>query len=244
MPSAHGFVTFSPEHVAVLAGTAILALGLILDRRRLSGWDDRLLRVSLASVLLTSEVLSWITTLTQGRIPVPLQLCDLALFVIVVALVSLRLGVCQLAYFWALAGSLQAALTPDLQVGFPNFRWVNFFVAHCGVVLGAIYLAVTGRVRPRITTIAWVWGWTNVYAVMVSLINWRWGTNFGYLAHKPIQPSLLDLFGPWPGYIGAMEVMSLGSFILYYAPFAVAGRFVRSRCGSVVASHEPRILGQ
>jgi hypothetical integral membrane protein (TIGR02206 family) len=82
------------------------------------------------------------------------------------------------------------------------------------VVLSVIYLAVTGRVAPTPRSIWRVWGWTNAYAAAVGLINWVAGANYGYLAHKPMQPSLLDYLGPWPYYILAMEAVALASLYL------------------------------
>ena len=173
-------------------------------------------------MLLANELAGWGLAALQGVIRVPLQLCDLALFLTVWALLSLKPTVSELAYFWGLAGSLQAMLTPDLRYGFPDYWWVKFFITHCGVVLSVIYLAVTGRVRPTHQSIWKVWGLTNVYALAAGIANWAFGTNYGYLARKPVQPSLLDRCGPWPYYILAMEAVALLSFYLYYAPFAMA----------------------
>ena len=50
----------------------------------------------------------------------PMQLCDWAMFAVIAALVTLRRGVYEVAYFWGLAGTLQAILTPNLQSGFPE----------------------------------------------------------------------------------------------------------------------------
>jgi len=50
----------------------------------------------------------------------PMQLCDWAMFAVIAALVTRRRGVYELAYFWGLAGTLQAILTPNLRDGFPS----------------------------------------------------------------------------------------------------------------------------
>ena len=63
-----------------------------------------------------------------------------------------------------------------------------------------------------------IFGLTNLYAAGPGLLKRIFGTNYGYLAHKPVQPSLLDYCGPWPYYLVAMEVLMLGSLYLYYAP--------------------------
>ena len=218
----HRFVSFGPDHLGVLGVTLLGVVALIVSRERLRHLDDRRLRWVVAVGLVSNELLSWPIGLTHGHVRLPLQLCDLALVVTAWALVSLRPRASELAYFWGLAGSLQAVLTPDLREPFPTYWWLKFFIGHCGVVLSVVYLALTRRVEATPRSIWRVWGWTNVYAVAAGLINWRFGTNLGYLAHKPLQPSLLDYFGPWPFYIVALEATALASFALYYVPFACA----------------------
>jgi len=116
-----------------------------------------------------------------------------------------------------LAGSSQAVFTPDLREGFPTFPWATFFLGHCSVIMSAAYLVVRGRVRLTMASAWRVWGVSNGYLVVAGLVNWRLGTNFGYLAHKPFQPSLLDYLGPWPFYILAMELIALMLFCLCVA---------------------------
>ena len=226
-PPIHRFVPFGPDHLGVLLVTLLGVVALILSRERLRRLEDRRLRRVVAVGLIANELISWPIGLAYGHVRVPLQLCDLALVVTAWALVSLRPRVSELAYFWGLAGSLQAVLTPDLREPFGTYWWLKFFIGHCGIVLSIVYLALTRRVEATPRSIWRVWGWTNVYAVAAGLINWRFGTNLGYLAHKPSQPSLLDYFGPWPFYIVVLEAAAAASFALYYMPFAVAHRATR-----------------
>jgi len=214
------FILWGAEHRAVLVLTGLGILAVILARTRLqerrgkdAGW-----RRAIAVALIVNELIELGLATAQGTARVPFQLCDLAVVLTAWALWSLRPLVSELAYFWGVAGSLQAILTPDVHAGFPSYEWVKFFLTHCGVVLCVTYLAVTGRVSSTPQTVWRVFGLTNLYAAVAGLLNWRFGTNYGYLAHKPLQPSLLDYFGPWPYYILVMEVAALLSFFLYRAP--------------------------
>lgn len=215
MPVGHGFTPFGADHLLMLALTGLAALGLALSGRPTAREQDVWLRRALAAVLAGNEIVAFVVAAQQGVVRAPLQLCDLATGLSVWALLSLRPRVCELAYFWGLAGSLQAVLTPDLREGFPGFWWLKFFLGHGLVVLSAVYLASTGRVAVTHAGVWRAWGWTNVYALAAGTVNWASGTNYGYLARKPMQPSLLDYFGPWPYYILVMEAAALGSFYLY-----------------------------
>ena len=227
MQGNNQFVPFGPDHLMVLLGLSVATIALIVSGRWLRTLDDLLVRRGLAAVLITQELVAWLVGLTEGRLLVPFQLCDFALWLPIWALLSLRPRVGELAFFLALGGSLQAIVTPDLGKAFPNFWWFSFFLGHCSVVLSVVYLAVTYRVRPTQRSVWRVWLIVNVYAVAAGMLNFTLGTNFGYLARKPMQPSVLDYFGPWPYYILAMEAIALVSFYLYYAPFVLARRIRR-----------------
>lgn len=207
------FQPFGPDHWAVMGFVAVASLAMIAGTspvRRLQ--DDRLVRGGLALVLMGNLLGSLVYLVAHGHWRLPFQLCDLAVVLMAWALVGSNRFVAELAFFWGLAGSLQAVLTPDLAVGFPSYTWLTFFLNHCGAVLGAVYLAVRGLVQPTIGSVWRVWLITNLYVVVAILLNWCLGTNFGYLARKPSHPSLLDSLGPWPFYIVGMEVIGLVSF--------------------------------
>jgi len=222
MRGTSGFVPWGTDHQAVVFLTAVTAAAIILNRQHLEGAVDCWIRRGLAAVLVGNELLAWGISLVHGQLRLPLQLCDLALFAVAWALVSAQRSVAEVAYFWGLAGSLQAVLTPDLRELFPSYWWMKFFLGHCGVVLGAVYVAARGFVQPTAHSVWRVWLLTNGYAVVAGITNWLLGTNYGYLAHKPMHPSLLDHLGPWPYYIVGMEVVALASFYVYYAPLAWA----------------------
>lgn len=224
MPPGRPFTLWGTDHLAVLFATGAVVVALVAGRGRLRGSADRGWRRGIALALLANECSAWVVAALQGSVRVPLQLCDLALGLTAWALWSLRPRVCELAYFWGLAGSLQAVLTPDVHVGFPDYWWLKFFLGHCGIVLSVVYLAASGCVQPTSRSIWRVWALTNLYAAAAGVVNWAVGTNYGYLARKPAQPSLLDAFGPWPWYLLGMEAAALVSFAVYYAPFAVARR--------------------
>jgi hypothetical integral membrane protein (TIGR02206 family) len=214
------FVPFGADHLAAVGGVAAAVAALILGRKRLRGFNDRWIRRAVAAGLAGNELISWGVALREGSVVLPLQLCDLALFLTVAALLTLRPSVSRLAYFWGVGGSVQAMLTPDLAHGAGTYWWTQFFLSHGGIVLSVVYLALTNRVAPTHRSIWEAWGWTNAYAASVGVVNWALGTNYGYLARKPAHPSLLDVLGPWPWYLLAMEVLALASFYLCYAPFA------------------------
>ncbi len=203
-----------PAHLGAVGLTGAAALSLVLSARRLRrAGDDWAVRAVTAGALAGVEIASWLHAVRQGAVVgLPLHLCDLALILMVWALLGKNRTAAELAYCWGLGGSSQAVLTPDLVEGYPSLSWWQFFLGHGLIVLSAVYLAVRGRARLSARSIWKVWLISNAYVGLAGLVNWRWGTNFGYLARKPAHPSLLDFLGPWPYYILAMDLIALGVF--------------------------------
>lgn len=212
------FEPFNISHRAVLALMAASAAGVYLLAPRIRRLrDDRLLRVALCVLLGATALAGWIRILYFHGWYVPFQLCDFALISTIWCLVRKNRILGELAFFWGVAGSTQAVLTPDLVRDYPSYEWISFFITHCGVVLGALYLAARGRLELSAASAWRVWGWLQLYAAGAGILNFLLGANFGYLAAKPARPSLLDYLGPWPYYILSLQVLALALFFLTFA---------------------------
>ncbi len=150
---------------------------------------------------------------------VPLHLCDVTAFLCGFALVTRRQLVCELSYFWGLAGTVQGLLTPNLPYGFPHPVFLTFFMQHGVVVIAALLLPMGLGWRPR--EYAWLraFGWVVAYGMAAIGVNILLDTNFGFLMHKPAGASLLDIMPPWPWYILCLLSLALLIFWLLGLPF-------------------------
>jgi hypothetical integral membrane protein (TIGR02206 family) len=206
------FTAYGPSHVAVLALLAIGAALLVwLGRRQTDAQSRRFGRVMgtlIVAVLCVALIYDLKTPTIAGL--VPLQLCDLAELIGAYALWSHRHWAFALVYYWGLALSTQALLTPDLGApDFPGHVFLTFFTLHLLVVWTAVYLTWGRGMRPTwrsyrlaiVATLAW-----GAFTLAFNVIA---GTNFGYLNEKPPTASILDLFGPWPVYL-LTEVVIVG----------------------------------
>ncbi|HEY3779268.1 MAG TPA: TIGR02206 family membrane protein [Rhizomicrobium sp.] len=228
------FVPFGPDHLAAIALAFVVpvALGLVA-RAGASRRVARALALALAAELVATWILWYWLIWSRGWISastiLPMQLCDWAAIAGIVALIRPTQQSYELTYFWALSGTLQALLTPDLYYGFPDIRFVVFFAFHDGAIAAALYLMVACGWRPVPASLPRVIAWSLFYFVAALAVNALFHTNFGYLSAKPLKPSLLDLMGPWPVY--DFELLGLGILflILLYAPFFVADRIRQAR---------------
>ncbi|HEV7147899.1 MAG TPA: TIGR02206 family membrane protein [Pedococcus sp.] len=213
---------------AVAVG-AVIALGLCFACRRRPGgwvpWAGRAIAVTLA----VDALVFLGTPVVQGgwsmRTSLPLALCDVALLVAAVVCwwPGWLLGV-ELTYFWGLAGTVQAVITPDLSAGFPQLVFFQFVVGHIGIVVAALYLVVGLQIEPRRGAVYRVFGLTTAYAVVLGLFDWGTGSNYMYLAAPPQRATLLSLLGPWPWYLLSATVVALVLLVLLDLPFRRAWR--------------------
>jgi hypothetical integral membrane protein (TIGR02206 family) len=205
--------------VTLLVGTALVAL----VRRDPEGRAARSVRFGLVGLLLVAITGSLGLLRADRALEIwdllPLHLCDFLIFVGAYALLTLRPIAAELLYFWS-GGTLLAMITPDLAAGFPEPWYFVFFGFHGAVVAAAAVVTFGfGRV-PRPGAPRRVFLATLAYAGAVGIVNLTFGTNFLFLCRKPAQPTLLDLFGPWPVYLAVGAFFALGLFHLMAWPFA------------------------
>lgn len=153
----------------------------------------------------------------------PMQLCDWALIAVVLALLR-RSAVCfELAYFWGLCGTLQALFTPAIDANLEWWRLIVFFVDHAAIVASVLFLMLVTRMRPR--TLWNVVLWSEIYLLAALLVNAWTDGNYGFLAHPPATPSMLDLFSEthWL-YVVEINGVGLLFFAALYAPWMIADR--------------------
>ena len=221
------FVLFGPDHVAALTVTAMAAAALsLLARRHARGPLGLAVRAALAAALLAATAATLVAWSRDFPLTVwdvlPLHLCDFLILVAAFALLTRRQAAYELLYFWGCAGTLLALFSPDVRTGFPDWRFLSFFVLHGLVVIAAVVLTAGFGMRPRPGAPWRALLITNAYAALVGLVNWAFHTNFLYLRHKPGARTLLDWMGPWPVYILVADLLAAALFWLLYWPFRPA----------------------
>jgi hypothetical integral membrane protein (TIGR02206 family) len=220
---------YSTDHLlALLTATAFAASLTAAARHRSLGWTQLAARA--LSVVLIADEVGWWVYLINGHhrldlaYSLPLQLCDVTILVAAVALWRRTPLFVELTYFWGLAGSVQALLTPDLPDRFPSFLFFQYYIAHGGVVAAALFLVVGLRLQPRPGSVWRVTAITLAYTAFVGVVDAVTGGNYMYLRSKPPALTALDLLGPWPWYLGAAASAGLLLLLLLDAPFRMPRR--------------------
>src|SRR5262249_57920186 len=101
---------------------------------------------------------------------VPLQLCDLTLFLGAYTLVTLSDWTVEPLYFFGMSGTFAALVTPELPcVHIADFRFIAYFGLHGLTVVSAALLIFGLRVVPARGAWWRAWVWLNAYAAVVAL---------------------------------------------------------------------------
>ncbi|MFN5579913.1 MAG: TIGR02206 family membrane protein [Akkermansiaceae bacterium] len=218
------FQPFTSVHFITLAiGFVIIGMLIVLARR--SEKSQRIITALLAFCNLVSypfALYAWREYPHSLDNLLPFHLCDLAAIVAGFALVTRRPILLTLTYFWGLAATTQALITPALSIGPPELPFIHFFFQHFVIVAAALYIPIVLKWRPKQP-----WWKSPIIVLAISigyqatalLINAILKTNFAFVSDFPDNPSLIDHLGPWPFYLFAMQGLALIFFLLLALPF-------------------------
>lgn len=208
-------------HLVILGAVPLFAAVLAAVQRKLLP-GHRGLRFGLVILLFLSTALYYGNFALHGEAMfpnhVPLELCDASLWLVIIALLTLKPAIFDLAYYGALAGASMALLTPNLSD--PSlFLSVQFFADHGLIVAAVLYLVWSRQARPRPGSVGRAMLGLNIFAAIAGTFDFFFKTDYMFLRAKPRTVSLLTFLGPWPWYILACECVAFGLFLLLYLPF-------------------------
>jgi hypothetical integral membrane protein (TIGR02206 family) len=226
------FETFSFHHFAALLVFALFTLlviwfGLNSDRERKLWIGFGIAFIAFAFMLFDS-IYRLVTNTYNVLTDLPFFLCDFVVIILPWVIWKQKRKWIGILYFWAVAGTLQALLTPELDQGFPEFEFFRYFIMHGGIVTAVAYHVIVFRIR-----IGWKDFWNAIlyaqfYLIAVHMINLILRSNYSYTMAKPRSQTILDLMGPWPWYVLVSEILMVMLFLLLLIPFLVNRRKFQS----------------
>ncbi len=216
------FQLFGLPHLVIIALIPTLAAALAWWARGKEGRTRRT-RFFLAWMILIVELTWYAYYLERGWFTfpysLPLHLCDLVLWLTVYTLFTLKPWAYELIYYWGLAGTTMAVLTPDVSTQTLSYLTLSFFAAHGGIIVAILFLTWSRQLRPRPGSVWRAFLALHLYAALIALFNIIFETNYFYICEKPTEASLLDYMGPWPLYVLVGDALGLLLFWLLWLPF-------------------------
>ena len=226
----HRFQPFGIAHiVTMLMVGAVWIVVPLMFRKGVSEKTDKRFRDTMAAILV-GQYLAWmIWEAIVGRFTIalslPINLCDLTNFLLAGLLITRSERLFEVLYFWAVAGTLQSYITPNITFAFPHFEFFMFYLQHGGEILVIVYFVFVLKFRPKAVSIIKAYGWLLVLIIGVYAFNLIADSNYMFLMADTPNPStvtkMIALFGDPPRHMLGLSMVAFASILILYAPWWV-----------------------
>lgn len=242
---APGFQSFTLQH-AIVAG---IAVGLMLascsiGRRLRTGKREPRFRLVWGWSIVVSQVYALIWWLFihkpfQPDKSLPLHLCDVAVWIAAIAMVTQTRWSRTLLYFWGVGLSTQGFISPTLQEGPATIEYYLFWIGHLQIVGSAVYDIVAGGYRPRFHDFVMASLLSLCYVAFVMPINLYFGYNYGYIGNRlPESNTILNALPPWPLRVLVMWTIVEVVFVVLWLVWPAVGAIAEGKPSDAPASQQ------
>ena len=225
------FEAFGAWHLITVATVAAAIAAMCRTGRVLQGTaNGRRFEVALSAAVwalwLSYQAYDFVQHGFNPRETLPLQMCDfVAVFAALVFVLPTR-RLQSLAYFWGLALSTQALITPDLAGGPSSLAFWWFWLYHLFVVGAGVYVIAVQGFRPEWPDLRFALLMGVAYATAMFTINALFDLNYGYLGRAtPTVPTLLDVLGPYPLRCVFMVLLGAAAMTTLWLPWLLARKY-------------------
>lgn len=228
------FEIFSTAHINAISVIFFCCIMIYLFNNKLKKEKVNLyFRYSFALILIFVKIIYYIwlyvNNLWSFSEDLPLHLCEAAVILSIILLLSKSYFLYEFLYFWTICGVLSAIITPELNgYNSHHFIFYHFFISHGLVVMAIMFMTFVNGYQPRAFSILKSMLISNVYMFFVAIVNILTGGNYLFICKKPKVPSIMDFLGPWPWYIFSLELVALVGFSIAYLPFKIRLKLKKS----------------
>ncbi len=231
--SGVGFAHYDLCHIFWLVGMALTLVAVSLVYRRCDPSHRRILRFSVAGLILADELAKLILLTATGLWTenyLPLQLCTINIFLIIAHAHKPSRTLENFLYLICIPAALAALLFPTWTKLPPaNMMHIHSFSVHILLALYPVMLTVGGDIRPRLREIPKCVLLLIGMAIPVYFVNLWLDTNYMFLMEaedgNPLQLFEKALGNHLLGYPILLAVL----IILLYTPWEVVARVRRRR---------------
>jgi hypothetical integral membrane protein (TIGR02206 family) len=225
MDTFQSFRMFSGMHALVLAVILALTLGAIAAARRWPGAHEaeRGLGWAYLAAWVTTYAFLLFPPLHEPAKTFPFQLCHLAALAAALLLITRWQWLRPLVYFWGIALSTQALITPALSEGPALYPFWFFWTTHGFIIGVALYDVFARGYRPNWRDYGIACAAAAAYVTAVLPLNLVYGWNYGFVGpSKPEQRSIVDALGQWPERLVLIALIVAAAMALLMLPWMLA----------------------
>lgn len=159
---------------------------------------------------------------------IPIHMCSLSGFFIGIFLLTKKRLFFEIAFFWGIGGGINALITPDVTLTFPDPKYVLFFLGHGLLIVNIGYACIALSNRPTFKSVKNGIFFSLAVLPVIYIINLLLGppANYWYLGAKPTEgQSIMDFFPDPPLHIPLLIIIGAFLFLLIYSPYWVYDKF-------------------
>jgi len=224
------FEIFSKDHIYALVFFFLLGLGVIYYAKTYCNEKTQIVIGVLLALIPVSSLFIRMGILAglgifDYKLDLPLHLCRIIAIMAPFIMYYRNKFFLGVLYFWIMVGTLNANLTPDLFYGFPHYEYLIYFGLHSGLVILPLYTIMVYGYKVQWRDMRNAFILTNVYMLIVHVLNYFLGSNYFYTMAKPPVDSLLDYMGPWPWYLLVGQGVVLVLMVVMFVPIWIRRRY-------------------
>ena len=154
----------------------------------------------------------------------PLHLCDFSTMAIVLYFLTKKRDFFVFAFFFGIAGGGMSILTPDTVYGFPYIGYIQSQIGHTMILMGVTYAMIIDKQRPYLIDVPKALFYASVLLLFTYFMNYILGTNYWFLAEKPIGDNITSFMRPEPFHIIDLYIAAIVICYAIYLPYYLRDR--------------------
>jgi len=154
----------------------------------------------------------------------PLHLCDFSTMAIILFFLTKKRDFFVFAFFFGIAGGGMSILTPDTVYGFPYIGYIQSQIGHTMILMGVTYAMIIDKQRPYLIDVPKALFYASVLLLFTYFMNYILGTNYWFLAEKPIGDNITSFMRPEPFHIIDLYIAAIVICYAIYLPYYLRDR--------------------
>lgn len=154
----------------------------------------------------------------------PLHLCRISIIIGVIALWKSKQWMYEWLLFLSIPSGFHSLMTPEFTQGTSNYLIFDYYFVHASLIFIPLFLTLNRGMCPRRDAWKRAFLYVQIPIILIFPLNFYLGSNYMYLAEKPMAENPF-LIGEWPWYIIGLEFVLILHIGIIYLFFAWKSRF-------------------
>lgn len=228
-----GFNLFGKTHLMWLAAFVVATVALSIIYRKLSPKARNIMRIAVASLIISDEIYKWIFLFIGDRYEhsyLPLHLCSINVFLVAFHIFKSSKLVENFLYAICVPAAIIALLTPSWTALPPaNFMHIHSFTIHILLGLYPIMLLAGGDIKPELKMAPKCLLLLLCMGILVLGVNFLCDTNFMFLMRTDDISFLVLFENIFGAHQWAFPILLPVVLAIMYLPIVIVNKIKKSK---------------